>query len=176
MVGLFALPKGMIEFRPEAPEDRAVIHAINQAAFDGAFEAELVDQLREDGLFLLSLVATIDGAVIGHVLFSRLDVTLDGRAVAAAALAPVAVLPEFQRRGIGSRLIEEGLAALPARGINAVFVLGHEDYYPRFGFSPELARRFASPFPVDAFMALELVPRALDGKSGQVTYPPAFGI
>lgn len=166
----------MIEIRPEVPQDRPAIRAVNEAAFGGALEADLVDRLRADGLFLLSLVAIMKGRAVGHALFSRLDVVLDGRAVAAAALAPVAVLPGFQRRGIGSMLIGEGLLTLAARGIVAVFVLGHEDYYPRFGFSPALARRFESPFPVDAFMALELVPGALEGQGGRVTYPPAFGI
>lgn len=166
----------MIEIRPEVPEDRPAIRAVNEAAFGGALEADLVDRLRVDGLFLLSLVATTKGRVVAHALFSRLGVVVGGRAVAAAALAPVAVLPEFQRRGIGTGLIGEGLSMLAARQAVAVFVLGHEDYYPRFGFSPALARRFESPFPVDAFMALELVPGALSGEGGRVTYPPAFGL
>lgn len=88
----------------------------------------------------------------------------------------MAVRPDRQRRGIGSRLIRDGLAMCRGRGHRVVVVLGHADYYPRFGFSPALAERLRSPFPGPHFMALELVPGALDGVVGEVRYPPPFGV
>lgn len=97
-------------------------------------------------------------------------------AISAAALAPMAVLPDHQRRGIGERLIRHGLDLLRKRGEQIVIVLGHPDYYPRFGFSSEKARFLESPFPPDAFMAMELSPGGLDGIRGRVRYPTAFGL
>jgi putative acetyltransferase len=96
--------------------------------------------------------------------------------VPAAALAPVAVFPDHQRRGIGGQLIRSGLDLLRERGEQIVIVLGHPGYYPRFGFSSEKARSLASPFPPEAFMAMELSPGALDGIRGKVRYPAAFGL
>ena len=91
-------------------------------------------------------------------------------------MAPISVLPEHQRQGIGGRLIRYGLDLLRNRGEHIVIVLGHPGYYPRFGFSCEKARALESPFPPDAFMAMELNPGALDGVSGRVRYPAAFGL
>jgi putative acetyltransferase len=100
---------------------------------------------------------------------------MDGKAVSAAALAPVCVRKDYQRRGIAAQLIQHGLAALRERGCQAVDVLGHPSYYPQFGFSALLARKLAAPFDGDAFMALELVPNALAGCAGSVSYPSHDG-
>jgi len=130
-----------------------------------------VDALRDGGYARLSLVAEVENAVVGHVLFSALTLSTDHDAL---ALAPVAVVPEYQRRGIGTGLITEGLRVLAAQGHEIVLVLGDPAYYARFGFSPELARRLEHPYPKEAFMALELVPGALRGVVGGVAYPPPF--
>jgi putative acetyltransferase len=111
----------------------------------------------------------------GHILFSRLGVENEG-AVRAAALAPMAVRPDRQRQGIGSRLVQDTLAELRSIGCQAVIVLGHPGYYPRFRFSATLAEKFAAPFRGKAFMALELMPGTLVGHAGSVIYPDAFGI
>jgi putative acetyltransferase len=154
----------------------ASIRAVNTAAFGRSDEADLVDQLRAGLYVLASHVAEADGRIVGYLMFSRMSIDASDACIPAAALAPVAVLPEFQRRGIGSLLIQRGLELLRADGESIVIVLGHPDFYPRFGFSPEKARRLLSPFPPAAFMALELTPGALDGISGRVVYPPPFGI
>src|SRR5437588_9141311 len=96
--------------------------------------------------------------------------------LAAVALAPVAVLPEHQRLGVGGRLIRKGLEMLRTRGETIVIVVGHPDYYPLFGFSTEKARALDSPFPAGAFMALELSPGALACIRGKILYPSAFGL
>lgn len=152
------------------------IRAVLAAAFGGAGEADLVERLRADGLVRLALVALEDGEVVGHIVFSDLAVEIDGRKVDAAALAPVAVRPDRQRRGTGAALIRAGLEGLRRDGCEAVVVLGHPEYYPRFGFSPAPARKLAAPFAGDAFMALELAEDALAGAAGSVRYPDAFGI
>ncbi len=149
---------------------------MNEAAFARSDEADLIDGLRAEGAVLLSFVAELDGQIAGHILFSRMTVETPQGPLAAVALAPMAVLPDHQRRGIGSRLIRRGLDELRGRGERIVIVLGHQRYYPRFGFSPEKARYLASPFPPDAFMALELVDGALGGVHGTVRYPSAFGL
>jgi putative acetyltransferase len=153
-----------------------VIRSIHEAAFGGLEEADLVDQLRTGGDVLISLVAELEGRIVGHVLFSRMWIETAGGLVSAVALAPVAVLPDQQRQGIGGRLIRFGLDLLRERGERIVIVVGHPDYYPQFGFSREKAWALESPFPVEAFMALELSADALDGVRGRVVYPAAFGL
>ena len=121
-------------------------------------------------------VAELDQRIVGHLLFSRMWIETPGGAVSAVALAPVAVSLHHQRQGIGGRLIRYGLERLRAAGERMVIVLGHPEYYPRFGFSSERARVLESPFPRDAYMALELVPGALEGIRGRVRYARAFGL
>jgi len=156
--------------------EQLVVRSINEAAFGRPNEADLVDNLRVEGGVLLSLIAEIEKRLIGHILFSRMFIETGGVSIPAAALAPMAVLPEYQRRGVGGRLIEFGLDLLRARGERIVIVLGHSDYYPRFGFSCEKARFLDSPFPSDVFMAMELSAGALDGVRGKVRYPAPFGL
>jgi putative acetyltransferase len=156
--------------------DAEAIADINRAAFGGEDEVGIVERLRRDSLSAVELVAERDGTVIGHVLLSWLPTTMDGRTVKALALAPMAVLPGLQKQGVGGRLIVAALDEARGTGAEAVIVLGHPDYYPRFGFSATLARHLASPFSGEAFMALELVPGALAGRQGSVSYPSAFGL
>ena len=163
-----------VSVRVETPDDFAAVRAVNREAFGQADEADLVERLRGDGEVVASLVAETGNAVVGHILFSRLPIVAGDREVAGAALAPVAVLPRFQRQGIGSALVRCGLRRCAELGSEAVVVLGHPGYYPRFGFSAALAERLDAPFSGAAFMALELVPGALaDG--GIVRYAAAFG-
>jgi putative acetyltransferase len=150
----------------DSAEEWTVIRGINVAAFGGREEADLVDKLRAGGDVLESLVAELNNRLVGHVLFSRMWIDGAGELIPSVALAPIAVLPEYQRSGVGTRLIEQGLVLLRDRGEKIVIVVGHPDYYPRFGFSKEQARFLESPFPVEAFMALELSPGALDGVRG----------
>lgn len=142
-------------------------------AFGGALEGGLVDALRAGGHIVTSLVAVEHGTVVGHALFSTLPIERADGPLAGAALAPVAVRPERQREGIGSALIRRGIAICRERGCAAVVVLGHPDYYPRFGFSAALGERLTSPYAGPAFMALELVGGAL-GRGGVVRYAPPF--
>ncbi len=160
--------------REETAADIDAIRRLNRLAFGGPFEAGLVDRLRSEELVLSSLVADEGDAIVGHILFSDLSVTIDGWRVHAAALAPMAVEPQRQRQGIGSALVRAGLAAVARRSVEAVFVLGHPAYYTRFGFSAALAARLTSPYGGEAFMAIELVPDALRGTGGGVRYPDAF--
>lgn len=161
----------------ERPEQRAEVLALNRLAFKGDEEVRIIEALSRDDLNVLSLVATEPAKVIGHILFSRLDVEMDGREVKAVSLAPMAVLPDYQNMGIGSALVRRGLDLLAARGFEAVIVVGHPGFYPRFGFSSELARHIASPFQgSEAFMGLELRAGSLAGSSGVCRYPAAFGL
>jgi len=165
-----------VTIRAEIAADHSVIRQVNEAAFGGAEEADLIESLRQEGVVLLSLVAVLDGRIVGHILFSRMSIDTASGAAAAVALAPLAVVPRCQRQGIGGTLIREGLDQLHGLGDRIVIVVGHPDYYPRFGFSTALARALESPFPPEAFMALELGPGALDGIQGRVRYPRAFGL
>jgi putative acetyltransferase len=160
----------------EKAGDAPPVAALLRAAFGGDREAILVERLRADSLICRSLVACEGETLVGHIVFSRIAVELDGRPIAGAALAPLAVLPGFQRRGIGSALVHAGLAQTAEVGIEAVIVLGGPDFYQRFGFSAALAAKLAAPFSGAAFMALELLPGALHGTKGRVDYPPAFDL
>lgn len=160
--------------RAEQPGDIPAIREVHTEAFGQTAEAHLVDRLRDDGDATASLVIETGDGIVGHILFSQLRVVAPDRDIEAAALAPVAVRPPFQRQGMGSKLIHAGLQRCRELGIEAVVVLGHPAYYPRFGFSAALARGLEAPYSGPAFMALELVPKCLaDG--GTVHYAAAFG-
>jgi putative acetyltransferase len=165
------------EVRAESPRDSAAVYEVNRAAFGRLGEAVLVDALREAGASLVSMVAAEDGAVVGHVLFSPVSVEpepLDE--FRAVGLAPLAVLPARQRRGVGSDLVESGIEECRRLGYDAIFVLGDPAYYRRFGFAPAAARglRCGFPVPEEAFMVAELKPGALNGTRGLVRYLPEF--
>jgi putative acetyltransferase len=162
--------------RREQPSDASAIRRVLESAFGQPAEANLVKALRSAGGLTLSLVALCDNEVIGHIAFS--PVSIGGKATypSALALAPVAVSPDSQRSGIGSALIRFGLEDARRLGHPGVIVLGHAEYYPRFGFL--LASRFGitCPFavPDEHFMAIELSPGGLDGQHGVVGYRPEF--
>ena len=162
----------MIRLESSNPPEHRQIHAVHQAAFGQPDEADLVDNLRTEGVVLASIVAELDERIAGHILFTRMWIGT----TSAAALAPLAVLPEYQRHGIGAKLITRGLELLRESGERIVIVLGHPEYYARFGFSTAKARDLESPFPPEAYMALELIPGALDGVRGKVKYARAFGL
>lgn len=163
-----------VEIRLEQPGDVLGVRETNEQAFESPLEADLVDALRPTSDYL-SLVAALEGRIVGHILFTpiTMDPPVDRRI---AGLAPMAVRPECQRSGIGGRLIRAGLEECRRRGYAAVVVLGHPDYYPRFGFVP--AQTFGVtcefPSPPEAFMALELESGALSGAAGIVHYRPEF--
>jgi len=163
--------------RPECTSDHDHIRHVNRLAFAQDDEARLVDALRDAGYLRVSLVAEQDGRVVGHILFSDLPIITEAGPVPALALAPMAVLPDCQRRGIGSALVRRGLEVCRDQGHRIVVVVGHPRFYPRFGFSQRAAARLASPFTgQDSFMAVELIPGSLNGVAGRVQYAPPFGI
>ena len=166
-----------VEIRPETREDRDAIRRVNQVAFGSDVEPNLVDALRDGGFAALSLVAELDREIVGHIVYSPVSILTKAGTVDALSLAPMAVVSSHQRRGIGSRLVEEGLEACRKRGQRIVVVLGHPHFYPRFGFSSKLATLLESPFGGgEAWMALELVPGSLSGIEGRVEYSPPFNI
>ena len=167
----------MMIVREEVPADLEGIDRVNELAFDRRDEAELVKKLRDNQKIMLSLVAEQDGQIVGHILFTPMRLVLEtGPAYPAVGIGPVAVLPAFQRVGIGSALMERGLAACRTEGHRIAMVLGHPAYYPRFGFQPAVhfGIRCDYDVPEDAFMILELQPGALDGLSGVAYYEPEF--
>ena len=162
--------------RPERPEDVSRIHEVNQLAFGQPAEADLVDKLRGACADSWSLVAE-DSAVVGHMLFTPVTIDGAGRRVVGMGLAPMAVLPERQRQGIGSQLVARGLEVLRERGCPFVVVVGHPEYYPRFGFEPASKHGLASQWegmPDAAFMVLVLDPGAMTGASGVARYRDEF--
>jgi putative acetyltransferase len=161
--------------REEIPEDHDAIHELNRIAFGGNEEAEIVDRLRNAGLVILSLVAIENDETVGHIMFSQLQIETEQGVLEAAALAPMSVHPKYQRQGIGSALVRQGLEVCRKRGKSIVVVVGHPEYYPRFGFSADLAKNIRSAFSGNVWMALELEPGALEKVKGIVRYPEAFG-
>ena len=166
----------MLFIRPEQSADLTAIHSVIEQAFQQALgsvaEAKLVDQLRTNGKFIVSLVAVEDEQIVGHILFSEVtigDVTIIG-------LAPLAVLPSRQKQGIGTLLTNAGIAACRNAGYTAIVVLGHPEYYPRFGFVPASRCGIKSEYdvPDDVFMALELQPGTLANCAGIAKYQAEF--
>ena len=171
-----ALPVPDIVVRDERPDDRRAIRHVNQEAFGRAEEADLVDALRASNNVVLSLVGERDDTLVGHILFSPVSVHTPSGTRPSVGLAPMAVLPAWQRKGIGALLVKTSLERLREGGHGSVVVLGHPWYYPRFGFRPAAAwnLRWEHPCPPEAFMALELHPGALKGSGGIVRFRPEF--
>ncbi|HEY1172046.1 MAG TPA: N-acetyltransferase [Verrucomicrobiae bacterium] len=165
-----------LHIRPEKPQDIPEIHRLHVAAFGGPGEARLVDALRAADALTVSLVAEEGGAVIGHIAFSPLEIIVEDGTTRGLALAPVGILPAHQRRGIGSRLIKAGLDEARRLGWEIVIVLGHHDYYPRFGFVTAKPHGILCPFevPDEAFMVLELQSGSMARHHGMVKYHAAF--
>jgi putative acetyltransferase len=164
-----------VRVRPESAADADRTFAVVEAAFGNRLEADLVNALRRSANPQLSLVAQADGVVVGHVFFSPIAIESDRPAPAVAQLSPVAVLPDYQRRGVGTKLIRAGLSRCPAVGWLAVFLVGNPAYYSRFGFQMAGPLGFSYPGPHDPHLQLlELAPGALSGVSGRIRLHPAF--
>jgi putative acetyltransferase len=166
----------MIAIRREQPQDVKAIREVNLLAFGQPQEADVVDKLRQNCPDLLSLVALVDDRVVGHILFS--PATIQGRegTLHGMGLAPMSVLPEYQRQGIGSELVRTGIAELKNGRCPFVIVLGHAEYYPRFGFERASAHGISSEWdvPDEAFMILVLDEPEMRGISGMARYQPEF--
>lgn len=163
------------QIRAEKAADYPLVAKLTQSAFDNDTEVTLIEQLRQlcDGY--ISLVAEQHGQIAGHIMFSPVSLCKHPN-VKLMALAPMAVTDVLQHQGIGSALVRSGLELCRKKGIDAVVVLGHPAYYPRFGFTPAKGFNIKSPWqvPDNYFMLLELVPGALNGLSGEVQYHSAF--
>jgi hypothetical protein len=167
-----------VRIRNTTDSDREAIQSVHKRAFgdaEGPEIADLVSRLLDDGtaLPLLSLAAEMDGQMVGHVLFTAVRLEPDHQSVSARILAPLGVVKEHQRQGIGGSLINAGLKQLEASGVELVFVLGHPDYYPKFGFRPAGAPGFEAPYPIpdehrDAWMVHELKPGVIGRVKGEV--------
>ena len=161
--------------RPEGPSDYEVVRQVHNLAFMGSIEATLVERLRGTP-GSISLVAAESGDVVGHILFTAAKLVGAGAGVRVAGLGPMAVSPNRQRCGIGCELVLHGLEACRRMGYEAVVVVGHPAYYPRFGFQRGSYLRLRCQFdvPDDVFMAAELQPGALSRGGGEVRYAPEF--
>lgn len=168
----------MIEIRKESPDDIPAIRKVNQLAFAQPQEADLIDALRTADAITLSLVAIENSILVGHILFTPISVESDDESFTAVGLGPLAVLPSLQRRGIGSALVKASLDRLREKGQRVVVVLGHPEYYPRFGFkrASDFGIRWEHEAPDNAFMLLELSTGALQKKGGIVRFRPEFDL
>ncbi len=165
----------MLTIRTEHEDDLASIRDVHSSAFPTDAEARLVDRLRAGGKAVVSLVAAMEGRIVGHILFSPVSLALEDAAGPGVGLAPVAVSPPHQRQGIGSRLITAGIAACGQARSAFIVVLGEPAFYERFGFQPASKFGLSSQYDAgDAFMALELVPGSLSRCAGLVRYGREF--
>jgi putative acetyltransferase len=161
--------------RIEKANDHSEVREVNLKAFPSDVEAILVEKLRNyEGA--ISMVAIVEGRVVGHILFSPLTIENDKESFPALILAPIAVLPEYQNQGIGSKLVEKGIIECRNQGHSLIILVGHPGYYPRFGFKPAEQNGIQHPFkvPEDVFMVYELVPDTLHGVNGVLKYSAAF--
>jgi putative acetyltransferase len=163
----------VIQIREERPSDVAAIRNVNKGAFGQDQEGNIVDALRSNGAALLSLVATLNDRVVGHIMYSPASV---GGEIMGAALGPMAVLPEHQRQGIGSKLVEAGNRKIKDEGYPFIIVLGHSNYYPRFGFIPASNHGIKCEWevPEDVFMLLVLDEEKMQGIFGLAKYRHEF--
>lgn len=167
----------MVTVRIERFEDMAAIRALNMRAFGQAVEGEIIDKLRRSCPEILSLVADDNGRVAGHILFSPVVIEGEKGRLFGMGLGPMAVLPELQKQGIGAQLIETGLSMLRQRGCSFVVVVGHPEYYPRFGFERASKYQLSCQWenvPEEAFMVLVLDEHRLDDLKGIVRYREEF--
>ena len=163
----------LIQIREERADDIAAVCELNRRAFGQNQESNIVDALRANGAVLLSLVATVNDRVVGHIIYSPASISGN---VSGAALGPMAVLPEYQRQGIGTKLVEAGNAKLKNAGCPFIIVVGHAEYYPRFGFRPasEHGIKCEWDVPDDVFMLLVLDEEKMKGVSGLAAYRDEF--
>jgi len=166
----------LLAIRPETPEDQASIHYVNQEAFSRNQEADLVDKLRKRGVLTISLVAVQENTIVGHIAFSPVEIASEKSSFGALTLAPVAILPAHQNKGIGSQLVRTGLEECRRLGHEIVVLAGHPNYYPRFGFVRAYAKGIECEFevPDEAWMIAELQQGALAGRQGKVRFQPEF--
>ena len=166
----------MLTIRLETPEDVESIRYVNEQASGQENESKLIEKLRNRGVLTISLVAIQDGKVVGHIAFSPVVIESECSSFEAIALAPMAVLPTYQRKEIGSKMVRAGLEECRHLGHEIVVVLGHPDYYPRFGFILAKPKGIDCEFevPEEAWMVLELREGALKGRSGTVKFQPEF--
>jgi putative acetyltransferase len=163
-----------MRIRRAVPSDTDDIRTVHLLAFPTAAEADLVEQLVRDGDAVISMVAVEHGGIVGHILLSRMDVEADGRRLNAVGLAPVSVIPDLQRRGIGSALIVAAIAEARTARSDIIFVLGDTRFYRKFGFDAATARPFASPYAGPHFQALLMNPAMPPVEAGAASYPQAF--
>ena len=167
-----------MKIRPEQEKDHKAIRELTFRAFQNEEEPDLVEAIRESEFYIpeLSIVAESSGRIVGHIMFSRISVIGDEEETEVLSLAPMSVEPDMQMKGIGKKLIEKGLAECRRLGHRIVIVIGHPDYYPRFGFRPARESGFEVPFdvPDEAFMVIALDGDALDGQGGMVEFSPPF--
>ena len=167
----------MAKIRFEKPEDIAFIHSVNELAFGRVSEAKLVDTLRLACTDHLSLVADDNGSIIGHLMFTPVVITDGKQKTEGMGLAPMAVLPSRQRQGIGTQLVDTGLQILKEKGCPFVIVLGHPEYYPRFGFQAASGCNIRTQWdgiPDEAFMILVMDHEAMQNASGVATFRDEF--
>lgn len=164
--------------RPERENDYSKIRGVNDLAFGQENEGRLIEKLRQTEKFIpkLSLVAELNNEIVGHILFYPVIIRSATSKFQSISLGPMAVIPAYQRQGIGIRLVKEGLETAKKLGHKSVIVVGHPEYYPRFGFKSASQWKIKVPFdvPDEVFLALELVNGELKAKSGTVEYPEEF--
>jgi len=173
----FDIKRSMTTIRPEHPDDVVAVQAVNEKAFPQPIEANLVDKLRAVCMDAVSLVAVLDGQVVGHILFTPVTIQTQAREIRGMGLGPMAVVPEHQRQGIGSQLVKAGLEILRQRHCLFVVVLGHAEYYPRFGFAPASQYGIRCQWdgvPDNVFMAAVFDKEAMSGVSGVARYRNEF--